>query len=167
MKQGGIEFTQRALIDSIIADIGLKGTTTKPVPIKPHITLLAHKDQPEFSLGFDYCSVMGKLNYLAQTSRLDIMYAVHQIAKYSANPRMPHGKAIIYLVQYLMRSRDIGICFSPNPSKGFECYCNADFTSNWNIDVAAHDPSTAKSRSSWIIFYSGCPIIWASKLHAA
>ena len=166
MKKGGIEFTQRALIDSIIADVGLKGTITKPVPAKSHITLLAHKDQPKFSLGFDYRSVTGKLNYLAQTSRPDIMYAVHQIAKYSADPRMPHGEAIIYLVRYLMRSRDIGIRFSPNPSKGFECFCDADFAGNWNKDVAEHDPSTAKSRSGWIIFYAGCPIIWASKLQS-
>ena len=166
MKKGGIEFTQRALIDSIIADVGLKGTITKPVPAKSHITLLAHKDQPKFSLGFDYRSVTGKLNYLAQTSRPDIMYAVHQIAKFSADPRMPHGEAIIYLVRYLMRSRDIGIRFSPNPSKGFECFCDADFAGNWNKDVAEHDPSTAKSRSGWIIFYAGCPIIWASKLQS-
>jgi hypothetical protein len=32
--------------------------------------------------------------------------------------------------------------------------------------VATHDPSTAKSRSGWIIFYTGCPIIWASKLQS-
>ena len=29
---GGIEFTQRALIDSIIDDVGLRDTITKPVP---------------------------------------------------------------------------------------------------------------------------------------
>ena len=98
LKGGGIEFTQRALIDSIITNVGLEGTTTKPVPAKAHITLLAHKDQPRFALDFDYRLVTGKLNYLAQTSQPDIMYAVHQIAKYSADPRMPHGKAIIYLV---------------------------------------------------------------------
>ena len=26
------------------------------------------------------------------------------------------------------------------------------------------DPSTATSRSGWIVFYAGCPIIWAFKL---
>ena len=92
------------------------------------------------------------------------MYTIHQNAKYSADPRMSHGKAIIYLVRYLMRSRDIGNQFSPNPNKGFDCYCDADFAGNWNMDVAVHDPSTAKSHSSWIIFYASCPIIWASKL---
>ena len=94
------------------------------------------------------------------------MYAIHQIAKYSTDPRMPHGKAIIYLVQYLMRSRDVGIRFSPNPSKVFEFYCDTEFAGNWNKAGAAHDPSTAKSRSGWIIFYAGCPIIWASKLQS-
>ena len=66
MKHRGIGQTQRTLIDSIITNVGLKGTITKPVPAKLHITLLAHKDQSTFSLGFDYCSVIGKLNYLVQ-----------------------------------------------------------------------------------------------------
>ena len=145
LKGGGIEFTQQALIDSIIADVGLKGTTTKPVPAKAHTILLAHKDQPEFASNFDYRSATGKLNYLAQTSCLDIMYTVHQIAKYSADPRLPHGDAIIYLIRYLMRTQDMGICFSPNPSKGFECYCDADFSGNWNKELVAYNPSTAKS----------------------
>ena len=57
-----------ALIDSIIADRGLEGTITKPVPAKAHVILLAHKDQPRFTLDFNYQSVMGKLNYIAQTS---------------------------------------------------------------------------------------------------
>ena len=152
LKGGGIKFTQRALIDSIIADVGLDGTITKPAPAKAKFILLAHKNHPRFTLDFDYGSVTGKLNYLAQTSRPDIMYATHQIAKYSTYPRMPHGEAIIYLVRYLMRSRDVGIRFSPNPSKGFECYCDADFSGNWNKAGAVHDLSMAKSWSGWIIF---------------
>ncbi len=103
---------------------------------------------------------------MAQMSHPDIMYATHQIANYSSYPKLPHGKAIIHLVRYLVRSRDVGIRFSPNSSKGFECYCDADFASNWNRSNAAYDPSTAKSRSGWIIFYAGCPIIWASKLQS-
>ena len=79
---------------------------------------------------------------------------------------MPHGEAIIYVARYLMRLRDVGIRFSPNPNKGFECYCDANFSGNWNKDGAAHDPSTAKLRSGWIIFYAGCPKIWASKLQS-
>jgi len=28
------------------------------------------------------------------------------------------------------------------------------------------DPSTAKSRSGWVIFYAECPVSWASKLQS-
>jgi hypothetical protein len=32
--------------------------------------------------------------------------------------------------------------------------------------ICTVDPSTAKSQSGWIIFYTGCPISWASKLQS-
>jgi hypothetical protein len=90
MKSGGFEFTQRALIDSIIAAVRVNGTPTKPVPAKSHTVMLTSKDKPKFALNFDYQSVTGKLNYLAQISRPDIMYAVNQIARFSSDPRENH-----------------------------------------------------------------------------
>ena len=76
--------------------------------------------------------MIGKLNYLAQTTRPDIMYAMHQLAKYSSNPHKPHGDAALYLVQYLKKTRGIGHRLTPDPDKGFECYCDADFSRLWN-----------------------------------
>ena len=67
LTSGGFEFTQRALVEAIINDVGVAGTPTKPVPAKAHVVLLAFKDKPKFALNFDYRSVTGKLNYLAQT----------------------------------------------------------------------------------------------------
>ncbi len=92
------------------------------------------------------------------------MYATHQIAKYSSDPRQSHGEAVLYLVCYLKKTLDLGLKFMPDPKKGFECYCDADFSGNWNKAFTPTDPSTAKSRSGWIIFYAGCPVSWASKL---
>ena len=124
-------------------------TQTKPIPAKAHSVLsMASKGQPKFAWHFDYRSVIGKLNYLAQTSRPDIMYAVHQIARFSADPREPHGEAILYLARYLMKTRLLGIRFQPDPTKGFKCYCDADFSGNWNKSLAARDPATSKSRSA-------------------
>ncbi len=67
---------------------------------------------------------------------------------------------------HLTQTRDLGLKFKPDPSRGFECYCDADFSGNWNILFAPTDPSTAKSRSGWIVFYAACPLIWASKLQS-
>jgi hypothetical protein len=163
-KDGSSEFTQQALIDSIIQDGGLTNAKTNPVLAKVAALLHAHYDAPVFDLNFNYCSVVGKLNYLAQTTCPDIMYTVHQIAKYSANPREPHGEAILYLVRYLKKSLDLSICFEPKPIKIFKCYCDADFSGNWTSTIADVNPSTSKSCSGWAVFYAGCPIIWASKL---
>jgi hypothetical protein len=162
---GYYEFTQRALIDTIINDVNIGDAYTKPVPAKSSTLLQHHKDSPAFSecdFHFGYRSVTGKLNYLAQTTLPDIMFAVHQIAKFSSDPRKEHGEAVIYLARYLKKTRDLGLRFKPDPSCGFECYCDADFSGNWSAIFASYDPSTAKSRSGWVIFYAKCPIIFGS-----
>ncbi len=130
LKDGSYEFTQQALIDSIIDDIRLKDAKVKPVPAKVSLQLHTFKGEPTFDLTFNYRSAVGKLNYLAQATRPDIMYSMHQIAKYSSDHRQSHGKAILYLVCYLKKMRDLGLKFKPDPKKGFECYCEADFSGN-------------------------------------
>jgi hypothetical protein len=164
IKDGSIEPSQRVLIDTIIHDADLNDSKVKAVPAKVNEHLHAHLDKPPFSLNFNYRSMIGKLNYLAQTTRPDIMYATHQLAKYSSNPCKPHGEAALYLVRYLKKSRDIGIRFRPDPNKAFECYCDVDFSGLWNKQFACHNPSTSESCSGWVVFYAGFPIIWASKL---
>ncbi len=147
LRDESYEFTQRAIIDSIINDVGLNNSKSKPAPAKVSLQLHAFKDDPPFDMDFNYQSAVGKLNYLAQTTRPDIMYAMHQITKYSSDPRQTHGEAILYLIRYLKKTRDLGLKFKPNPDKGFECYCDADFSGNWNKKFTPVDPSTAKSRS--------------------
>jgi hypothetical protein len=98
IKDGSIELSQRALIDTIIEDADLNDLKVKAVPAKVNEHLHAHLDKPPFTLNFNYQSMTGKLNYLAQTTWPDIMYATHQLAKYSLDPRKPHGEAAFYLV---------------------------------------------------------------------
>lgn len=164
--QGRYNFTQSGLIDSIIEDVGLSNVNAiRTTPAKSSTVLHAYPDSPKFDESqFGYRSAVGKLNYLAQTTRPDIMTATHMIAKYSHDPRKEHGLAIIHLVMYLKGTRHIGLRFSPDRSKGFENYVDADFSGLWNKEFAKTDPSTAKSRSGWVVFYAGCPIIWSSKL---
>lgn len=51
------------------------------------------------------CSVVGKLNYLAQTTRPDLMQAVHSIAKFSANSKKEHGDDSCHVPQQDSRHR--------------------------------------------------------------
>jgi hypothetical protein len=79
LRDRSCEFTQQDLIDSIFNDVGLKDAKVKPVPAKVSLQLHAFKDEPPFNLNFNYRSAVRKLNYLAQTTRPDIMYTTHQI----------------------------------------------------------------------------------------
>ena len=89
---------------------------------------------------------------------------MHQCAHFSSNPYQEHGKAIVYLVRYLLKTCHLGLNFAPDQTKGFKCYVDADFCGKWDKRFASSDPSTAKSWSGCIVFYANCPISWASKL---
>jgi hypothetical protein len=98
IKAGSIKLSQQALIDTIIVDADLNASKVKAVPPKVNEHLHAHLDKSPFALNLNYQSMIGKLNYLAQTTRPDIIYATHQLAKYSSDPEEPHGEAALYLV---------------------------------------------------------------------
>jgi hypothetical protein len=63
----------------------------------------------------------------------------------------------------LLNTKDKVLILNPK-DHSFECYVDADFLGNWNRATADVDPSTAKSRTAFIIRYAGCPVTWASKL---
>ncbi len=62
-----------ALINAIISNAGLTDAKVKTVPAKVSELLQAYKIEPTFRLDFNYHSIVGKLNYLAQTTHPDIM----------------------------------------------------------------------------------------------
>ncbi len=65
LKDSFSEFTQQALLNSIIDDIGHKDAKVKPVPAKVSLQLYLFKDNLPFDPNFNYRSAVGKLNNLA------------------------------------------------------------------------------------------------------
>jgi len=56
-----------------------------------------------------------------------------------------------------------GLIYSPQ-AQSFNLWCDADFSGNWSAESAYNNSSTAKSRTSYLITFAGCPISWISKL---
>jgi hypothetical protein len=50
--------------------------------------------------------------------------------------------------------------------KSFDVYSDADFSGNWNPDIAEHEQATARSRSGYAIRCAGCTIACKSKLQS-
>ena len=128
-------------------------------------TKILHKDedgQPR-KQSWSYRSIIGVLNYLQGMTRPDLSYAVHQCARFCENPKLSHEQAIKRICRYLRATKDDGLIFTPDMTRGFECFADADWAGNWNKEHN-HDDSCVKSRTGYLITYAGCPIIWGSKL---
>ena len=161
---GRISPTQPHLLDIIIADLNFASNTkAKEIPAILSQILQRDLDGSIFQEHWDFRSIIGKLNFLEKSMRLDIAYAVHQCARFSVAPRKSHALVIRQIVRYLLGTKDKGIILDPK-GNDFTVWCDADFCRNWNKDTAMSDLVTAKSRLGYAITYASCPIFWASKM---
>jgi hypothetical protein len=165
LEDGSIKLSQPHLIDQILKDVGLQhaNVSTKQTPAAVSKILHRHTDSEPFDGHFHYRSVIGKLNYLEKSTRPDISYAVHQCARFSADPKVEHGNAVKWLCRYLAATKGQGLIFRPT-EQSFDCWVDSDFAGNWDPEGASVDIDTARSRTGYVILYAGCPITWSSKL---
>ena len=107
--------TQTGLIESIIADMGLStDSNTKTTPsdsiLYPDTNGTPRQDT------WNYRSIIGKLDFLAQNTRPDISFAVHQCARFCQNPTALHELAIKCIVRYFIFTKDKGLILHPSKS---------------------------------------------------
>ncbi len=82
-----MKLVQPHLINQIIHDVNLPdGIKTKKTPATPNQILCCDKNEPPFNHSFHYHGIMGKLNFLAKSTQVDIKYATHQCAQFSLDP---------------------------------------------------------------------------------
>jgi hypothetical protein len=164
LPDGNISLTQPHLIEQVISLVNFQPKTkSKPTPASPSKILRKDESAPPHKADWSYRQLIGKLNFLEKSTRPDIAYAVHQCARFSQSPRESHTEAATRICKYLLGSRDKGLILNPT-DHSFECYADADFCGLWEHASCLEDPSTAKSRTGYVILYAGCPLIWASKL---
>jgi hypothetical protein len=164
LPDGKFKLSQPHLIDQIIEEVGLKHTDTARTPSQSTKLLRRDEEEPDYQCDFNYRKVIGKLNFLEKSSRPDIAYAAHQCARFCQDPKKSHVDAVIHLAKYLQYTKDEGMIIDPDSKKSFEVYADADFAGNYFGKTAMDDPSTAKSRTGYVITYAGCPLYWGSKL---
>jgi Reverse transcriptase (RNA-dependent DNA polymerase) len=163
-EDGTIVMTQPKLIQDILDDLGLKdNSVSKDTPALSSSILQPMTDEVDFDEKWNYRSILGKLNYLEKSTRPDIAYAVHQCARFASCPKIGHGIAVKHIGRYLLSTKDKGIICTPT-NESVDCCAGADFSGNWNSEIAATDKATARCRSGYVIKYAGVPVTWGSKL---
>ena len=72
--------------------------------------------------------------------------AVHQCARFCVDPKITHERAIMRIGKYLLGTKDRGMCFTPDITRGIECFVDADFAGSWDKDDA-NNPENVLSRT--------------------
>lgn len=79
---------------------------------------------------------------------------------------MIHERGKKQIIRYLKGTAEKGIELSPNPTEGVKCFVDADFAGGYCNKTRDELISVYGSRTGYIIFYLGYPVLWVSKLQA-
>jgi histone deacetylase 1/2 len=161
---GTIHLTQKGLIARIIQALNIGDLSSKHTPAEQGCLGSDPEGDPPNST-FSYPSVIGMLQYLQGHSRPDITFAVSQCARWTHNPKRSHEEALQRIGRYLKGTKNLGLILHPAESADFEidCYVDADFAGTWGFEHP-QDPSCVKSRTGFVIFIMGTPVVWTSRL---
>jgi len=165
-QHGTITLTQPGLINSVLQDLGfLENTSEKVQPKFTPASSILHQDQEglPWQEHWHYCTVIGKLNFIAANTHPDISFAVHQCAKFSNQPHLLHEKAVKHIGQYLYFTRHQGMILWPKPNHSLNTFAYADFAGRWH-QAYSHLHNSTLSCTGYVLVYCGCPISWTSKL---
>jgi hypothetical protein len=103
---GELHMRQTGLIDAVTESAHIAKARLKNTPTPATAILHPDKEGLARQESWKYTSVIGQLNYLAQNSRLDISFTVHQCARLSKEPKALHEKSVKRIIYYLQCPRD-------------------------------------------------------------
>ena len=161
---GSILMNQPGLIQKIIDATQLTNcnpnrtpTTKEALPLDP--------EGPRMTDTWNYQSIVGMLLYLSTNTRPDIAFAVSQVARFSHNPKQSHATAVKTIIRYLAGSKNEGTIFKPPKKLFLDCFVDADYAGLYNRDPP-EEPTSAKSRTGYIISIAGCYLLCKSQLQS-
>ena len=156
---------QPFLIKRIFTLLGTKDESVQNSKPTPTVKPLLNKDLSSENRknNWSYRTAVGMLTYLQGTTRPDISMPVHHCARFSVSPKLSHERAIKRIGRYLLGTKNRGIAFKPDDTHGLECYVDADFAGGWDKENP-DDPDNVLCRTGYVVFYAGCPLVWASRM---
>jgi hypothetical protein len=115
--------------------------------------------------GYSYPSVIGMIGYLHGHSCSDTTFTTSQCARFIHCTKRSHEEALECIGKYLKDTKAKGFILHPKIHKGridINCYVDVDFARLWEYEDK-QDPSCIKSHTGYVIFISGCPVLWVSR----
>jgi hypothetical protein len=129
---GELHMSQTGLVDAVTKSAHIPQGRLKNTPTPATEILHADTHGLVRQESWKYPSIIGQLNYLAQHSRPDISFTVHQCARFYKEPKALHEKAVKRIIYYLQCTRDKQLIMKPNKNLSLDAYCDRDFAGVWH-----------------------------------
>ena len=163
LEDGSRHMSQKGLIEKIIKNTKMTDCNPNWTP-STQVPLGSDADgEPFDQVDFNYASIVGMLLYVSNNTRPDITFAVSQVARFSAAPKVSHARAIKTIVRYLARNPGKGLIIRLNGQYNLQCWVDADFAGLFGREKDV-DPKSVKSRYGYVITFGGVPLVWKSQL---
>lgn len=158
---GSITMTQESYVTSILEMFGMTECNPASTPLPPR-TLLSKDDCPKSTEErknaekLPYRELVGKLMYLATTTRPDLAFTVRELARFMSDYGERHWTAAKHVLRYLNGTRATGLllgrCASNEPL--LKAFTDSDWASG----------ESRKSVSGYLMLVGGGrPVAWSSK----
>lgn len=162
-KRGMITLTQEAYVTSILRTFDMEFCNSASTPFPAKTTLSTDQcpttdDEKKAMQAVPYCALVGKVMYLATTTRPDIAFAVRELAKFMSNYGEAHWTAAKHLLRYLQGTRALGIVLGNSDPVYpiFRGFTDSDWANS----------EGRKSISGYVMMLGESPIAWSSKQQA-
>ena len=151
---GSVWIGQPRYTEKVLEKFGMDKAKPNKTPVSSSSRLRRRNDEEE---GVDrslYQSAVGSSLYLSTRTRLDISFAVSNVAKYCNDPSKEHWIAVKRILRYLNGSTHLGLLYTKQDPKEVIGYSDAD----WGGDNDDH-----RSTSGYIFQIGGTAISWSSR----
>ncbi|CAM8987895.1 unnamed protein product [Rhodiola kirilowii] len=150
--EDGTRIHQQKYVKEILKKFGMESAKTCATPMSPNDTLTKDESSPRVDPTL-HRGMIGSLLYLT-ASRPDILFSVCLCARFQADPRETHVKAVKRILRYLKGTDDLCLFYPRGGELRLEAYTDAHY---------AGCKTDRKSTSGMAQYLGPCLISWASK----
>ncbi|CAM8905376.1 unnamed protein product [Rhodiola kirilowii] len=122
--EDGTRIHQQKYVKEILKKFGMESAKTCATPMSPNDTLAKDESSPRVDPTL-YRGMIGSLLYLT-ASRPDILFSVCLCARFQADPRETHVKAVKRILRYLKGTDDLCLFYPRGGELRLAAYTEAD-----------------------------------------
>src|ERR1700720_4105 len=171
-----LRISQGKYIDNLLCMENMAEANPVGMPLDPNIKIGPNPIHNELNWSNSYAKLLGELQYLANTTRPDISYAVNKLGLYTANPSLEHYGSLKCISRYLAGTREYGITYKKSNGQSNVAnlfheharnYEQGTYTKNnifhGYVDAAFANADDYKSTTGYVFLVSEGAITWKSK----